>query len=850
MKGINLSIPGSSVGLILKKRMQRETKPGSFAGGLSRRSLRLTLPPARSALLVLLAASLWIAISPRALWAQAAASGTIQGVITDPTGAVVPAATVQVSNVDTNVSTTVQTDASGRYFVPNLRVGTYSVTVTRGGFKTVIRSGIILQVNQIAEIDITLQLGESSQTITVAAAAPVIETSNATIGQVIDNQQTTALPLNGRSYAQLAFLTPTVVPGRGCCPSSFNGMAVGTPADFSIGGSRGEDNQFTVDGLSATNDFVGGSYMYPSIDAIQEFKIVQNSYMPELGSRAGQVLVVSKAGTNQIHGSAFEFLRNDVLDARNTFALQKQPLRLNQFGAAAGGPIKRDKTFWFFSYEGTRQRRGTTASTPQPDARMRTGDFSELLPAVQLLAPVDYPGAGLKAGQPIPGNRIDILNTGNPGAINPISANVISMTGYPLPNAPGNIYTVSPSTPLGQNYYQARIDHAFSEKDRLWGSYYYEGQNSKSLPFTTLPKEIPESTNQVQQVGLTWNRIFSSNLINEFRVGYNHNIPVATNGADPQLTGITQQDLGFPLNDFQPILGQRGITAGIPSFSITGYGTAGATGFGGPNLFRTRHMELSDTLNYQRGAHRMAFGLNILRDHQDQRFDPLARGLYSFSGQYTGDGFADFLLGFPSSTNREINFTGQNILESLDRETQYSGFAQDSWQINPNFTLNFGLRYDYFGPPREKYGRVANYIPRGQDIVRVEGTGGRGGTLSSSGQSLGTQGLDIDQNCACRKQKKDFAPRLSFAWRPFGSERTVVRAGAGIFYSRVTYNEQQSIRFNPPWVFRQSFVNSSPVQIGGPGPGFDITNGFQTGLQPQSYGGFATSPDLKDITVQ
>ena len=214
----------------------------------------------------------------------------------------------------------------------------------------------------------------------------------------------------------------------------------------------------------------------------------------------------------------------------------------------------------------------------------------------------------------------------------------------------------------------------------------------------------------MQQVGLTWNRIFSSNLINEFRVGYNHNIPVATNGADPQLTGITQQDLGFPLNDFQPILGQRGITAGIPSFSITGYGTAGATGFGGPNLFRTRHMELSDTLNYQRGAHRMAFGLNILRDHQDQRFDPLARGLYSFSGQYTGDGFADFLLGFPSSTNREINFTGQNILESLDRETQYSGFAQDSWQINPNFTLNFGLRYDYFGPPREKYGRVANYI--------------------------------------------------------------------------------------------------------------------------------------------
>ena len=173
MKGSKLSIQGFSVVFMLKKRIQRERKRGLSAGELNKRRLRLTLPPARSALLVLLAASLWIAISPRALWAQAAASGTIQGVITDPTGAVVPAATVQVSNVDTNVSTTVQTDASGRYFVPNLRVGTYSVTVTRSGFKTVIRSGIILQVNQIAEIDVALQLGESSQTVTVAAAAPV-----------------------------------------------------------------------------------------------------------------------------------------------------------------------------------------------------------------------------------------------------------------------------------------------------------------------------------------------------------------------------------------------------------------------------------------------------------------------------------------------------------------------------------------------------------------------------------------------------------------------------------------------------------------------------------------------------
>ncbi len=779
----------------------------------------------------------------RSAFAQTVAAGTIEGRVADPTGAVIPGATVQVIQRETGVTTTVQTDDLGRYFVPSLKVGEYAITVTQKGFKTTRREGLILQVNQILEINFSLEIGAVTEQVTVTGAAPLIQAADATIGQVIDNKQTTTLPLNGRSYAQLAFLTPTVVPGRGCCPGAF-APTFATTGDFSIGGSRGEDNQFTVDGLSATNDFVGGTYVYPSIDALQEFKITQNSYMPELGSRAGQVLVVSKTGTNKLHGSVYEFLRNDALDARDTFAISKQPLRLNQFGGTAGGPIIKDKTFWFFGYEGTRQRRGTTATTVVPDAAMRSGNFSELLPGVQLHAPVDYPGAGLKAGDPIPGNRIDNLGAANPGAINPIALNVINLAGYPLPNRSGNLYTISPSAPLDQNYYQARIDHNISEKDRLWGSWFYEIQTSTSAPFTTLPKERAESNDHVEQIGLTWNHIFRPNLMNELRLGYNHNIPRSTNGADPKITGLTQQDLGFPLNNFQPILGQRGITAGIPNFSITGYGQAGATGFGGPNVFRTRHMELADTLNYQRGRHRVTFGIDILRDHQDQRFDPLARGIYSFSGQYSRDGFADFLLGFPSSTFREINFTGQEILESLDRETQYSGFAQDGWQINPNFTLNFGLRYDYFGPPSEVQGRVANFIPRGDHIIRVEGRGGRGGSLSSSGQSLGTQGFDIKSGCLCTKQRKDFAPRLSLAYRPFGSDRTVIRAGAGIFFTRVTYNEQESIRFNPPWVFRTLFVNNVPV------PSFNMTNGFQTGLAPQSYGGFATDADLKDITLQ
>lgn len=781
--------------------------------------------------------------------AQTMDSGTIQGRVTDPTGAVIPGASVQITEVETAVTTPAATDGLGRYFVPSLRVGEYTVTVSQKGFKTVRRAGIILQVNQFAEIDFTLEVGAVAQEIQVTGAAPLIQTTDATIGQVIDSQQTTTLPLNGRSYAQLAYLTPTVVPGQGCCPTAF-APTFGTTGGFSIGGTRGEDEQFTVDGLSATNDFVGGTYIYPSIDAIEEFKIVQNSYMPELGTRAGQVLLVSKGGTNTIHGDVFEFVRNNWFDARNTFSGPEPPLRLNQFGGTIGGPIRKDKTFGFFSYEGTRQEAGTTESVVQPDAAMREGNFSELLPTTQLLAPVNYPGAGLLAGQPIPGNRIDLLNSSNPGAVNPISLNIINMTGYPLPNSPGNIYTISPTVPFDMNFFQGRLDHNVSEKDRLWGSYYLERSTTKGEPFTTLPKEVPITTNNSQQIGATWNHVFRPNLMNEVRGGFNFVAPATTNGALPSLTGVSQQDLGFPLNSYQPVLGQSGIMAGIPNFAITGYGSTGASGGSQPSLYRTVHYELVDSLNYVHGAHRLGFGFDFLRDHQDQRFDPQARGLYNFTGQYTENGFADFLLGFPTSTGREINFTGQQILESLDRENQWSGYAQDSWQIRPNLSIDFGLRYDYFRPPLELRGRVANYIPRGQDIVRVEGTGGHGGSLSDSGTSLGTQGFDLDQNCACTKQKKDFAPRLAFAWRPLGSQRTVIRAGAGIFYARVTYNEQQSIRFNPPWVFRQSFVNGSPVQLGGSGPGGTITEGFESGLQPQTYGGFATSPDLKDMTLQ
>lgn len=814
--------------------------------------INLAKPGKRASLVSLSAVLVLLVVAPGSplLLGQTIASGTIQGQVTDPTGAAVPRATVEITHVETNVTNSIQSDELGRYFAPGLRLGKYSITVTQTGFKTAVRTGIILQVNQFAEVNITLVLGAVTEQVTVTSAVPLVETSDATIGQVVENRQITALPLNGRSYAQLAFLTPTVVPGKGCCPSLFT-PTFSTKADFSVGGTRGESTNFTIDGITATNDYVGGSYIYPSIDALQEFKIIRNSFLPEMGSRQGQVLVVSKGGTNDLHGSVYEFLRNDALDARNTFDIDKRPLRLNQFGVAVGGPIIKGKTFLFFGYEGTRQRRGITQSAVVPSAAMRSGDFSELLPGgPQLLAPIDYPGAGLIAGDPIPGNRLDLLEAANPGALSLIASNVINLTGYPLPNGPGNTLSLAPTAPTDQDYFQARIDHNVSAKDVIWGSYYNQELRQTTVPFTTFQSEIPEFRDNAQMGGIHWSRIFSPTMVNELRLGYSRNAARAPNTSHPDITGLTQQDLGFPLDNFQPILGQSGTAAGIPSFSITGYGAPGGIGFsGGPHQFETTHLEIGDTLNYVRGPHQIVIGTQLMQDRHVSRFNPNARGTYFFNGQYTGDGFADFLLGSPNQTLREINFTGQEIFESIDRLRQISFFAQDTWRVSPTFTLNYGFRYDYFGPAVELRGRMANWIGRGDQLVRVEGFGGQGGSLSTSGQSLGTQGFDLRADCLCTKKAKNFSPRLSFAFRPFG-DRTVIRAGAGIFISRQTYNRFQATRFNPPWIFRQQFDNTISVGGGGPGPSFDLTNGFAVGVTPQTRGGIAQDPNAKDMRVQ
>jgi hypothetical protein len=744
--------------------------------------------------------------------------GSIGGVVQDASGAVVSHSKITVTNVNTGVSRSAVSDDSGRYTVLSLPIGEYEVRAEANGFRPTVRTGITIVIGRTALVDFSLTIGQVNEVVTVSAAAPLIESANATIGQVIQNAQVVALPLNGRSYTQLAALVPGVVFGGVSVGTTTQNNSIATTGSFSISGSRPEGNQFSFNGINVTNDFTGGTFAYPPIDSIQEFKIVQNNYGAEFGGRTGQVIVTSKAGTNEFHGSAYEFFRNAHLDANNFFnnlaGINKRPLKQNQFGASIGGPVTvprysgKNRTFFFVNYEGARIRSGTTSTATVPTALMRQGDFSGL--ATVIKDPLN--------GSPFPGNRIPAAR------ISPIATSVMNLASYPLPNVSGftNNYTISPSASTDLNQLLTRVDHSISDKDKLWGSFFWDRVPTASPRFTYINDNLAAVTTQNYTTNET--HIFSPSLVNDFKAGFNF---VSQNIVNRSPASITNADLGFPSNENQPQA--RGISAGIPQFSPSGYGSLGAAS-GPPQLFKTRHYQVGNTLNWIKSSHVLKFGADIIREHEDQRFNPQIRGIYNFGGTYSGDGFADFLLGLPSSASREVLLPTSNIFESLHRGTHYYFFAQDDWKISPHVTINLGLRYEYNSPVVEVRNREANFIPQIVDgvgrIVRIDAPDPKYG------------------RCLCIPAKKDFGPRFGIAYRPGGSDKTVLRGGYGIFYDYVPYNTKQTLAFNAPQIDRQTITNTVPT------PTFDLSNAFLPAALTSAFSGFSHDLHFLDATVQ
>jgi hypothetical protein len=753
------------------------------------------------------------------IWGQVSlGAGSIEGTVLDASGAAVANAEISVKNTGTGQVRSLTTDASGRYNVLSLLTGQYDVQATATGFKSVVRTGINIEIGTNALVNFSLPVGSVNTEVTVTTAPPLIESSNATIGQVIENKDVVSLPLNGRSYTQLAVLAPGVSFGGSAVGATLQSPSLGTSGSFSISGARAEGSEFTLNGITVTNEFTGGTYAYPPIDSIQEFKLLQSNYGAEFGFRVGQVVVTSTAGTNAFHGSAYEFIRNDALDAANFFnnlaGIGKAPLKRNQFGGSIGGPVYlprysgKERTFFFVNYEGATIREGITETATVPTALMRAGNFSQLSKTIM----------NPSTGQPFPGNLISA------SLLSPIALNTINLTQYPLPNTPGltNNYTLSPSVSTTMNEVMGRIDHNISERDRIWGSFFWETEPQSTPRFT----EITGSAGNipVQAYSMDETHIFSPKLLNDFKFGWNYVNQTAENLSPPN---ITYADLGFPDNGNQPVAG--GVEAGIPDFLPSGYGDLG-DGSATPEQFRTEHYELGDTVNWIKGAHVINLGADFVREHEDQRFDPQIRGIYNFSGEYSGNSFSDFLLGLPVSASRELLEAGENIFESLERANHLAFFVQDDWRVTSNLTVNLGFRYEHNTPYVEVRNRITNFIP---------------GIVNGAPGIVELHAPDSTYGrCLCIPTFKDFAPRIGFAYRPSGSDRTVVRAGYGIYYAFVPYNTKQAITFNPPQIQRQTVNNTFPT------PSFDLANSFLPDLAVTAGGEYAMNLHYLDGMVQ
>jgi hypothetical protein len=743
-------------------------------------------------------ALLFVSIASVPLLAQ---TGNITGLILDPAGTAVPGASVTITNVATGVRTETATNDQGYYTALFLNPGDYVIRVRKQGFKIAEHPQIKLDVAQIARIDMALQLGEVAESVTVEAEAPMLVTETGAVGQLINNKKILDLPLNGRDFTQLATLVPGAI-SRGVNAS------LDAPS-ISVNGARSGRTVFMIDGGSVSSQYFDVSSITPSIDAIQEFSVQSNSFSAEHGQGMAVIAVALKSGTNQVHGSLFEFFRNQVLDARNFFnrTSQRPAVKQNQFGFTLGGPVVipklyngRDRTFFFGDYEGTRIRRASQFNTLVPTAAMRSGDFSGgpviLDPATSRPDPA-RPGAFLR--DPFPGNRIP------PERMS--AAALYYLPFYPETNSPGGTFAYSPSRRNETDKFDVRVDHRLSGGDTLSSSYsinetetytpgQFEGNGGVALSV------------RKQRWSLSETHSFTPAMINEFRLGYVRtrfgNAPDGLGTNHTVLSGIggfVEQSSDFP---------------GFPGLGITGYLGFNPNAFS-PIKFRDNKYEIQDSLTWIRGAHSLKFGVHFRRYDTATTNAARSRGDFTFSGTYSGNAWADFLLGLPFQGRRTFprNLFGIKYLYNEHL------FVQDDWKISPRLTLNLGLRYELNHQLRTVNNQNASTDPVLQKIVVASDSEGR---INVEGQQVGRFLFPLFQDVIVPSgsvgldgslrhlDKNNFAPRLGLAWRPTGGS-FVLRAGYGIFYGLIQGNRAESTGIvNAPFLADElSNFNTTPI---------------------------------------
>jgi len=736
--------------------------------------------------------------------------GTILGTVTDASGAVMAKANVVARQAATGLTRSEQSNESGEYSITQLPVGIYTLTVEQAGFKKAERTAVELRVDDKLRIDFTLEVGQTSDTVAVEATAPVISTDSSTLGNVVDNKKVTELPLNGRNFLQLNLLVPGVNQGVKGSQNQTQGGSI------SVNGAREQSNNFLLDGMD-NNDLAINQYAVAiSTEAIQEFKVQASTYSAEFGRSPGaQINVATKAGTNAVHGVLYEYLRNDTLDAKNFFDRPGRipEYRRNQFGTSVGGPIRKNKTFFFGNYEGNRIRQGITKIATEPTTAMKNGNFSALPTTIYNPASLHLVN-GVLVRDPFLGNIIP------DSQISAVGRNVVAL--YPTPNTPGTspangLFTSSPTKVDDFNQFTGRIDHRFNDNHSLFGRYSFSKENRFDTfdSFCAGPNNVPgfgcNTLNGGQQVVLDYIWLVSANKVNEARTSFTR-----VRG------GIFQQNLG---HDIASQLGIAGTSRnpqdfGVPLINATGYDRLGEA----TNLPQDRHdntFEWADSLSWTTGRHTIKFGAEIRRFGENFLFDSSERGTLNFTPFYTaqvattasgvvnavsgtGNAIADLLLGDVNTANVSRSFAGSSASTGAGlRQTSTNLFAQDDFRIRPNLTLNIGLRWEYNAPATDKYNHLATFDP----------------TFPTSTPLPYIRVSTAQKPNIYNASKKEFSPRFGFAYTPFGP-KTVIRGGYGLYWDvkllNVILNSALTAPFLTGYTFSQSTTGLPNIDLANP----------------------------------
>ena len=750
--------------------------------------------------LALASIGLALALIPVALRAQNW-NGNLEGLVLDPSGAAIPAASVELRNPATGQARATRTNEQGFYSFPLVPVGTYELAVSKAGFAAKMLRGLVLQVGQTARLDVILELPREQTVVQVDALPPLIEAASPAIGEEIDNQRVSLLPLNGRQFSQLALLAAGAVPPYpNSAVQQFNTAAQGI--GFSVNGQRAERNNFSLDGITLMEPFAYSLTVNPSVDAIREFRVVESSYSSEQGLTSGaQVNIASRSGTNRFSGTAYEFLRNSALDARNFFDDPHRPIppfRQNQFGASLGGPLRRDRTFFFSNYEGFRVRQSVTNITLLPSEALRHGDFSGLNP----LTGESFPAIlDPDTGEPFLTNQIPEAR------IDPLSRAILGR--LPLPNQPNagpgdNNHINVGLRRVTSDQFLLRLDHQLNGQHQLFGRFLLFN-SAQLFPFVpngfaqNPPAPAGFGTNKDDRgrnLALGVTSVFRPTLINDFRVGYAY------------FSGIKEAE-NIRSNFLQSLGIERAPGAtnhGIPAINVPGYADMGDSDIFQPFLRRNHTFQFTDNLVWVKGRHTLKVGADIRRLRLFYLVEDFGQGIFSFSeglGSVSGTAFSDFLLGRPFLSFAQAGNSGGN-----DR-LNYAGFYfSDEFRLTRRLTLSYGLREEFFSPPTNADGRASILDPAdaARYIVRNDRSQAAGLLSNPLIQKLQQQ-FDLqfitsqEAGLPASLLQPDWAgwaPRLGFAYDFSGRGTTSLRGGFGVFNSLGELDYAAETRLSAP----------------------------------------------------